>query len=216
MKEVIENIKKTLLDAIFPSAKLPNQIIKYGTTEIKKPNDWCDENTIVMFDYGDKQAKSLIWELKYKNNSAAAEVLAEAMREELIGAASDWAIFDNFQKPVLLPVPLSKKKLAKRGYNQTEILVRKIMRIDDGKNFEADFDVLKKVKETKDQSSLKTKTARLKNLRDCFKVTAPEKIQDRNIIIIDDVITTGATLSEIRKALKQAGAGKIKAIVVAH
>lgn len=212
----IKNIKETLLGLVFPSSQLPESVTEDRIREIKKPLDWHDDNTIVIFDYGDILAKKLIWELKYKNNFKAAEVLAKAMSEELIGQMNDWAIFENFQKPILLPVPLSKKKSAKRGYNQTEILVKEILKTDKGENFEAELKVLTKSRETKDQSSLKSKTERSKNLNGCFKVSSVEKIKGRNLIIVDDVITTGATLNEIKKVLRKAGAKKIKAVVVAH
>lgn len=216
MEIIIKNIKQTFLDLLFPHSKILDNINTEVIREIKKPENWDDSDTIVLFDYKDKNAKKLIWELKYKNNLSAAKILAEAMHGEILENLHDWSAFDNFQNPILLPVPLSKKKLLKRGYNQTEILAKEIIERDGGKNLETSSNILKKIKETKDQSSLKTKIARSNNLKDCFKVTNPEKIKGRSVILIDDVITTGATLREIKKVLKKSGAKKIKALVVAH
>ena len=79
-----------------------------------------------------------------------------------------------------------------------------------------DFNILIKIKETEHQANIKERKDRLKNLSGSFSVKNAEMIKSRNIILIDDVITTGATLSEARKTLKQFGAKKIIAFTVAH
>jgi len=77
------------------------------------------------------------------------------------------------------------------------------------------FDSLEKIKETPHQSKLNNKTKRLNNLKNCFSAN-PEKVKNRNIILIDDVITTGATMSKVKKELKKAGARKVIGIAIAH
>lgn len=106
----------------------------------------------------------------------------------------------------LVPVPLSRKKLLKRGYNQAEILAKKISQ-ETGLNLSL---CLIKIKETPDQVGLSYEE-RLKNLKGAFKIVneAPKKI-----ILIDDVKTTGTTLRECAKVLKKAGARKIYALTI--
>jgi len=215
VNDLIKKLREGFLDFLFPQkspTNLPTEII---LRELKKPDD-LGGNIVALFDYGEKLSKKLIWEMKYKNNGKAAKILAEVMYAQIINCLNDWVMFENFHNPILIPVPLSKEKLEKRGYNQTEILVQEIMAIDKEDNLKYEFGAVEKVRETRDQSSLKTKTDRLKNLKDCFKITALEKVKGRNIIIIDDVYTTGATIKEIKKILKKAGAKKIKAFVAAH
>jgi len=215
VSNLIEKFRVIFLDFLFPQkspTELPTEII---LRELKKPDD-LDGNTIALFDYGEKLSKKLVWEMKYKNNVKAVKILAEAMHAQILSCLNDWVLFENFENPILIPVPLSKEKLEKRGYNQTEILVQEILEIDKEENLKSEFGAVRKIIETRDQSSLKTKTDRLKNLKNCFAVMSPEKIKGKNIIIIDDVITTGATIRELKKTLKKAGARKIKAIVVAH
>lgn len=112
----------------------------------------------------------------------------------------------NFKDYVLVPIPLTRRKLLQRGFNQTEILAKKISE-------ETGLKISKcliKIKETKDQASLSYEE-RLKNLNNAFKVigNVPEKI-----ILIDDVKTTGTTLKESAKVLKEAGAKEIYALTI--
>jgi ComF family protein len=110
---------------------------------------------------------------------------------------------------------MHKNNLIERGYNQSELIVKEIIKIDKSKNFDFSINALKKIKETPHQSKLKNKSERLKNLKNCF--WADEKlIKDRNIILIDDVITTGTTMNEASKTLKSIGAKKIIGFSIAH
>jgi competence protein ComFC len=103
-------------------------------------------------------------------------------------------------------VPVTKRKLIDRGFNQSEILAEKIAKNLDLKIFSA----LIKIKDTEDQAKLDFEK-RLNNLKDVFKVKSnpPKKI-----ILIDDVKTTGSTLKECAKVLKEAGAREIIALTI--
>lgn len=111
-----------------------------------------------------------------------------------------------FKDYFLTSVPLTKNKLLKRGFNQAEILVEKIHQLT---NLPI-FDGLKKIKETKDQAELNFEE-RLINLKFAFKV---EKKPPKNIILIDDIKTTGATLKECAKTLKENGVRNIIALTI--
>lgn len=76
--------------------------------------------------------------------------------------------------------------------------------------------LLIKKKETPPQSKTSSRSKRIANLRDSFAVTDREKLAGARVILIDDVITTGATLEEARKTLRKAGAKEILALAVAH
>ena len=84
------------------------------------------------------------------------------------------------------------------------------------KQIKVETDILYKIKETPTQVSIKNKEKRLKNLSNVFEIKNSEKIKDKNIILIDDVSTTGATLEEASRSLKNSGAKKIISLVVAH
>ena len=213
----LELFKKFILDFLYPSRGVITNLSPEELLEKARRAEECQEKDVLaIFDYREPDVKKLIWELKYKNSEQAADILAKVLYQEMLGSMEDWLTFDNFKNPILIPIPLSKEKLAKRGYNQTEIVVRKIMEMDEGKNFTAQYQTLEKIKDTPDQTSTKTKEERLKNLKGSFAVNDGEEIKERNIIIIDDVITTGATIKESRRTLKANGAKKVKAVVIAH
>ena len=154
--------------------------------------------------------------LKYSNRRDIAKHFGIVLYEELLDEWSERKQFARFENPLLIPIPISKKKLKKRGYNQTALIVKEILNNDANNYFSADFSSLQKIKETPSQMSLRDRRKRLANLHDAFHVSNPEKIRGRNIILIDDITTTGATLAEARRALKYAGANKFICFAVAH
>ena len=116
----------------------------------------------------------------------------------------------NFNDNLAVPVPLSRKRLRWRGFNQAELLARKVA----GKyNLELDSGNLIRVKHKKPQANL-TEISRLENVKECFSWQGGD-LNKRNIILIDDVVTTGATLNACAKVLKASGAGEIWGLVVA-
>jgi len=115
------------------------------------------------------------------------------------------------QIDMIIPVPLHRSKQKQRGYNQAELIatyVAKLLCIPLKSN------ILVKTYETKSQSVL-SRNERLSNIEDLFKVVNVQAIYNKNILIIDDIVTTGSTLNQCSKALRQAGARIIVAGVVA-
>ncbi|CDG02639.1 ComF family protein [Clostridium chauvoei] len=111
---------------------------------------------------------------------------------------------------IILYVPLSKKSLKIRGYNQAEIIAKVISE-------KLDIPIsntLIKVKETKEQKTL-SKEERSINLINAFDIKKPSDIENKRIILIDDVLTTGATLRECEKILKKFRASTINILTVA-
>ncbi len=111
---------------------------------------------------------------------------------------------------LVIPVPLSREKLLKRGFNQSAILTRELARCW-LKSY--DLTILLKIRETADQASLDAKE-RYDNVKDSFE--AYQSIGGLKIALIDDVLTTGATLGECAKVLKKAGAKEVHGITLAR
>lgn len=111
---------------------------------------------------------------------------------------------------VILPVPMTKKALIERGFNQSLLIAREISK---RKGIPLDIDSLLKRKETLPQVGLKAEE-RLKNLRGAFSVE--RDIKGKKVLLVDDVMTTGATLRECSKALLKAGAERITGLVLAR
>ena len=115
---------------------------------------------------------------------------------------------------VLLPVPLHKKRLNYRGFNQAELIARGVERRMCGAA--QVLEVLKRVKHTSQQARL-SKRERHENLAEAFEVTADLiGFSDKVCFLVDDVCTTGATLDNCARALKQAGLKKVYGLVVAR
>ena len=113
----------------------------------------------------------------------------------------------------MVPVPLHKKRLNRRGFNQSEILAER---------FAADYklevakNILIRTKNVKPQADIEDREHRLNNIEGSFACPNQEGLDGRNIILVDDISTTGATLNECAKALAEKGAGKVRALVIAR
>ncbi len=110
---------------------------------------------------------------------------------------------------LLTYVPMTKKAFKKRGYNQAELLCAQLARLS-GKPM---GEVLVKKKETEQQKSL-GRREREENLTGCFGVIEKEAVKGKKILLIDDVMTTGATVGEISSVLKKAGAQSVYVLTI--
>jgi competence protein ComFC len=126
---------------------------------------------------------------------------------------------ENFREPILIPIPLSKERFRERTYNQTELICEELIRLDTSPKPNRltllKSTLIKKI-DTPHQAQIHDRSHRLKNVVGSFALKNTDTMNGRNIILIDDITTTGATLSEARKVLKKAGAKKIIAFTVAH
>ena len=112
---------------------------------------------------------------------------------------------------IIIPVPISKKRKRERGYNQSLLIAREI---SSKEKIKLGDNVMSKVKNNNTQSKL-NKEERAQNVKNVYKITNNKEIIDKNILLIDDIYTTGATLNECSKMLKQAGAKMIDVLTIA-
>ena len=112
---------------------------------------------------------------------------------------------------IIIPVPISKKRKKERGYNQSLLIARKI---SSKEKIKLGDKVISKVKNNNTQSKL-NKEERAENVKNVYKITSNKEIINKNILLIDDIYTTGATLNECSRMLKQAGAKKIDVLTIA-
>ncbi len=146
--------------------------------------------------------KNLIKYYKYQKIKELAEPLSQLLIKSLDGV--------NLKNFKVVPVPLHQAKFRERSFNQAELLAKNL-----ASHFNLEFcDILTRVKNTKSQTEFKG-TDRLNNVLSTFKIKSPVEITGQKILLIDDVSTTGATLNECGKILKESGAREIWAIVVA-
>lgn len=135
--------------------------------------------------------REIIGDYKFNGKSYLYKPLAELMLRTI----KEKKMIESID--LIMYMPSHRKKEAKRGYNQSELLATYI-----GKqlNVEVSHNNLIKVRHTKDQNKL-DRIQRLNNLNNSFKVKNREEIQDKRILLIDDIITTGTTMSECSKEL---------------
>lgn len=163
------------------------------------------ENVWVVSDFAHPDVRALIHEAKFHNNSRALSLLHILFSKFL----------DEYSSPMhfIIPIPLSRKRLRERGYNQ----VLKVLESADTPAHKITIlqNVLRRKRHTRPQTDL-SRAARLHNLDNAFEVIDGEKICNKHILIVDDVTTTGATLMAAKAALKPYNPASITLFALAH
>jgi len=216
---VMSRLFNFILDLLFPRAPLVRELESLDActfvARAEKTGGYAGKNIISLFSYRDPLIRQAVWELKYRGNKKIARLLAEALYDELLAFLEEYAPLTNFTEPLLIPIPLSRKRESERGFNQCHLVCEEMTQLDGGNNFTLALTALRKTKDTPSQTKAENKEFRIKNLEGCFAADAAT-VRGRNIILIDDVATTGATLFEARRALRKAEARKVIAFTVAH
>ncbi|PIP86711.1 hypothetical protein COV42_02615 [Candidatus Campbellbacteria bacterium CG11_big_fil_rev_8_21_14_0_20_44_21] len=214
MKIFLE-IWKVVLEILFPSGRVERKVREMSLDDFLslKRADFDEKNGVwSLFSYGNPLVREALWQMKYRGSKKITGIFAEVIEEFLLEELSDLVLFENFERPVLVPIPMSQKEKWERGFNQSEMLVKEMMKI--GKEtHNCDLRALQKIKNTKRQVEVK-RHERKQNVSGVFR--AGKNLKGRNIILIDDVHTTGSTLNEAGKILKKAGAKKIFKLTLAH
>lgn len=162
-------------------------------------------NTIALLPFFDQLVRSAIHEAKYHENAHALDLLASVLTEYLQDADEE------LRKPIIVPIPLGAKRRKERGYNQVEEVAKRAAR---ELPLLVDTNILVRTRETESQVSL-PRERRKANMRGAFGAAHPLD-PSRTYILLDDVVTTGATLQAAISALKSAGAKHIVPLALAH
>ncbi|MGH4138516.1 ComF family protein [Clostridium sp.] len=181
-------------------------------TECRKKLRPCSESFYISHDeekylvwsvfYYSNIVKELIIRLKYRSDFICGEILAKYMLELVKSKELE---FD-----LIAYVPMTKKALKKRGYNQSEFLANYLSRV---------LDIplicnLNKTMDTKDQIGLSGEE-RWENMDKCFSIEECKYIKNKNILLVDDVITTGATTFHCAHNLKESGTNNVCILTIA-
>jgi len=155
---------------------------------------------LYVFDGG---ARALVHELKYRSLHALAQPMAELL--------ADSFLVEPFPADVVMPVPLHRRRRRQRGFNQSELLARVLARRAE---LELDVRTLQRTRDTPQQTQTDDRTRREQNVRAAF--SCRTSLIGRRVLLIDDVWTTGATLRECARTLRQAGAASVWALTFCH
>lgn len=161
------------------------------------------EKTYALFNYQKgNQVQDILHLIKYKSKTKLAEFLGEKLGE----------LFKDDQNiDYILPVPLHPKKLRKRGFNQSTLIAKGMERIMDVKRNEK---ILRRIKHNPSQTTV-TKYDRWENVRTIFEVSKPKKIEGKHVLLVDDVLTTGATIESCVQQLLQIDGCKVSVATLA-
>lgn len=153
----------------------------------------------------DGNLQILLHELKYKKRFRVGNILGVFLGELSADKIESWSI------DYIIPIPLHKLKKAERGYNQSDHIAKSLAEYLKKPCLTKS---VKRKKFTQSQTKLNIQE-RKTNIEGAFKIKRKKKIRGKNILILDDVITTGATVTELGKVLKENGAEKVYACSVA-
>jgi ComF family protein len=173
--------------------------------------------TATLFDYRNPTVKKAIWALKYSRRRALGKYFGTALYREFFKQLAHTGHKEN-EDIIVIPVPASAKAMTVRGYNHAGVIAKTIVEAGnkDGLRLRLREDILYKKKEVTPQARTRTRSDRKKNVENVFAINNEHAIIGKTIILIDDVITTGATIASAKRAIKEHNPKRILAIGVAH
>lgn len=189
-----------------------NQCVVCGEP-IPAPNAYCDNCKDIRFEFDkaravyiyDKYMAVPIGALKYNGKRFLAEIFAQKLHN---------LVNENEMIPdIIIPVPLTKTRETKRGYNQSLLLAESLCSLVGGACY-VDNSIVLRIKDVPPQVTLKRKD-RIKNLDGVFKLANKAMLKGKTVLIIDDVFTTGTTANEVSKQLRNLNPKKIYVATIA-
>ncbi len=152
---------------------------------------------IAVFAYNDCIKKS-IYDFKYKDM----KIYSRFYGEEMWKYSKKY--FEVWNPDAIIPVPISEKRYLKRGYNQAELIAKELGKIS---GLKVDSSLLYRKKNTKPQKAV-VREKRRKNLENAF-IIGQDVVKYKKVVLVDDIYTTGSTIDECAKVLKQAGVKQV-------
>lgn len=216
---IIRAICNTVLDAIFPLSDPEQALFSLSPVqawnELPPPPPLPIADAAAVFAYKDDRVSRLVWHIKYKKSTRAIAIGGHALYRAL--SSGDPISSETI---VILPMPITDRRRRERGFNQCELLADEIARLDTGERFRIEKSLLIRTHHLSRQT-LKNREDRIESAKGIFavdeRVAAIYRRSDlRQLIVIDDVITTGSTMLEAIETLKSAGFPDISGLALAH
>ena len=164
------------------------------------------ERATSMFFYEGAKTRNILYKLKYKDKPDIGIYLADNFSRQLM----DYGFFEGMD--MIVPLPLHDKRRRVRGYNQSMYIARGVSQAT---GLPIDAGVVRRMVNNPTQTKT-SHSMRKKNVEDIFRLEHPERIEGRHILLIDDVITTGATVTECAKELAKAPGVRISILSLAY
>jgi ComF family protein len=154
----------------------------------------------------DASLKQLIYHFKFNKQPGVMADIIPLLANYFEGREESWEGF------YVSPVPLHFRRMKERTFDQSFLLAREVART---LGLPLANGLLLRVKDTESQAK-KTRAERAKSIKGAFQVNRPERVAGRDILLVDDVLTTGATANEAAKTLKRSGAGRVEVFTLAR
>lgn len=205
-------IKEQILDIVLPRDEKTEKLEKMSLLDWKNlMSVGTYEGVMYFFAYQDETVRQAIWEIKYRNNEKIKDNFSELISDYLQEDLSEKMELENFSNPILTSIPMHNSRIRTREFNQSEDLAKSI-----SNNLKLQFKkVILKQKETARQTTL-PRSKRMINVKNSFRLLNGADVKEKNFIVVDDVVTTGATMKELRKTLLDGGARKVFCVALAH
>lgn len=172
-------------------------------------------NTEILYYYRDPFVRSALHAAKYRDRKDVCNIFGELLWDTYGEALSYQSILAG--KPwLVIPIPTSSRHRRERGYNQTEEIAKGFLTHADTSVYALSTKSLCMAASHTHQTQTKKKKERIQNIRGSFNVSDTKLVYGQQILLIDDVVTTGATLQEATRVLYAAGVHHIQCLVIAH
>lgn len=203
-------ICELIFDFIFPKNFKIDEIEKISFEEMRNEIVRAKASpspALFLLSYKNPKTKLLIHALKYNKSTHSAKICAKLIAEKI----------PKIKNCILIIIPRTQKRLQKFDFSQCDLIAKEIIKINEIKKINIKYErkILIHKKDSETQTKLSRKE-RIKNTKNSFLIKNPEKIIGKNIILIDDVFTTGATITEAKNTLLKSGAKSVITFTVAH
>ncbi len=212
-------IIETILNSIYPNVcgfcgdinkenictECGKKIEKYKILRIEKSTSKYIEKQCFIYKY-EGEIREAILKFKFQEEAYLYKTFTKIILDNL-EVCEYIKTFD-----IIIPVPIHRKRRLERGYNQSELIANEIskqLRTNIERN------ILIKIRNNPKQSTLKLEE-RKSNVKNAYDLREKQKIEDKKILLIDDIFTTGNTVNECAKKLKEAGASKVSVLTIAR
>lgn len=211
------NLFRTILDAIIPphdDARIASAITTSDLAALAIPR--TARSVFAIFPYQDRRVRAMVRAIKFYGETDVLEPLGTIAAEHLVGILEDEDL--EKRRTIMAPIPASPARQRKRGYNQAERIARAIHA-----HLPSDFPIeyVPNLLAREDrETQVRTTVSRTDNVRGAFYLptgsTIYGTVRGSRIILIDDVVKTGATIKDATRALKAAGVKSVIAFAIAH
>ena len=187
----LKNIKKIFFndkDNLNKEKIIKKKITSSSLLHFRRKMSLKKINNIYYFWNYDKDFKTLVSTMKFKNKKGLAVEISELIKEGII------FVLEKEKIDYIIPVPISKERKIERGFNQVEIILDEL---------KLQYLEIKRIKNTKKMFQILEEKKRDENIKNSFCITTDADLNNRSILLFDDIVTTGSTLREIKKELQK-------------